>query len=68
MRTKPARKRKKLSPDELEKEQHRKEIRSVFHQSGIKRISKISDKEIRFGTAHGDIDDIFYSWQCYSTS
>lgn len=51
--------RKKPTPEELEKKNHRKEIRWVFRNSGFTKVLSVSDKEFTFKGRTGDIDDVF---------
>lgn len=52
-------KRIKITPEELEKRNHRKEIRAIFNRAGFKKVASVSDKEITFKKRTGDFDDIF---------
>jgi len=49
----------KVSAKELEKRQHRKEIRSVFRNAGFKKIERVSDVEFSFKERPGDFDDVY---------
>ncbi|CAD6492736.1 MAG: hypothetical protein LAKADJCE_00364 [Candidatus Argoarchaeum ethanivorans] len=49
----------KPTPEELEKINHRKDIRSVFRNSGFTKVLSVSDKEFTFKGRTGDIDDVF---------
>jgi DGQHR domain-containing protein len=46
-------------PEELEKRNHRKDIRSVFRNSGFTKVLSVSDKEFTFKGRTGDMDDVF---------
>lgn len=56
---KKGKKRKKLTPHEIEKRAYRKEVRSVFGNSGFTRVSYISDKEFTYNGATSDFDDVY---------
>ena len=51
--------RRKPTPEKLEKGNHRKDIRSVFRNSGFTKVLSVSDKEFTFKGRTGDIDDVF---------
>jgi DGQHR domain-containing protein len=52
--------RKKLTSDDIAKNNYRKEVRSIFLKSGFSRIPNISDKEFIFQQIHkSDFDDVF---------
>lgn len=52
-------KRKKATPQELEKRAHRSDIRSVFNKAGFTKVLSVSDKEFTFKSATSDFDDVF---------
>ncbi len=52
-------KRKKLTPHEIEKRAYRKEVRSIFGNSGFTRVGYISDKEFTYNGATSDFDDVY---------
>lgn len=56
-----AKRKKRLDPKELEKRNHRKDIRSVFRNSGFTKVLSVSGKgkEFTFKGRTGEIDDIF---------
>ena len=51
--------RRKPIPEELEKRNHRMDIRSVFRNSGFTKVLSVSDKEFTFKGRTGDMDDVF---------
>lgn len=51
--------RKKPTPEEREKRNHRKEIRLVFSNSGFTKVLSARDKQFTFKGRTGDIDDVF---------
>ena len=61
MATKKVKKRKKakLTPHEIEKRKHTKEIQNIFAKAGFSRVPHVADKEIEFKGRKGDFDDIF---------
>lgn len=56
---KPKKKRTKLTPHEIEKRAYRKEVRSIFGNSGFTRVSYISDREFTYNGATSDFDDVY---------
>ena len=52
-------KRVKLTPHEIEKRAYRKEVRSIFGNSGFTRVGYISDKEFTYNGAKSDFDDVY---------
>jgi len=48
-----------LTPQEIEKNNHIGEVRSIFNKAGFSRISGISDKEFSFNGRTGDFDDVY---------
>lgn len=58
-KSKPRKKRRKLTSHEIEKRAYRKEVRSVFNSSGFKRVGYISDKEFTYNGATSDFDDVY---------
>lgn len=63
MATKKSRSKKKkkilLSPEDIQKRAHRKEIRSIFSNAGFTKVFGVSDKEFTFKGRTGDMDDVF---------
>lgn len=57
-RTKKAKKT-SLSSEEIEKRNHRQEVRNIFAKAGFEKVSSVSDKEFTFKGRTGDIDDVF---------
>lgn len=53
------RKKKVLSPHEIEKRNHTNEIRNIFKKSGFDRVIGVSDKEFSFKDRKGDFDDFY---------
>lgn len=53
------RKKQKLTPEEIDKRNYRKELRSIFYKCGFTRIAGASDKPLTFKGRTGDFDDIF---------
>jgi DGQHR domain-containing protein len=52
-------KRVKLTSHEIEKRAYRKEVRSIFGNSGFTRVGYISDKEFTYNGAKSDFDDVY---------
>lgn len=59
MAKKKRKKKKKPDVHEIEKRNHRKEVRAVFSKQGYKRVPGVSDKQIEFEGRKGDFDDCF---------
>src|SRR5688572_6350105 len=55
------RKKKKLSPQEIESRLHLREIQKIFRNAGIERIKGISGKTFEFDGKKNEIDDVFVS-------
>lgn len=53
------RKKAKLTPHEVEKSKHSKEIQAIFTKAGFLRVPNVADKQIEFNGRKGDFDDIF---------
>lgn len=62
-KAKKAKKKKKvtLTPHELEKRAHQKEVRSVLFNIGYSRIPRIDGKEFTYSGRKSEIDDMFYN-------
>ncbi|PKD18395.1 hypothetical protein APR41_04390 [Salegentibacter salinarum] len=56
---KKTKRRKKVSPEELEKRNHRKDVRAVFRNAGFTKVLSVSDKEFTFNGHTSDFDDVF---------
>lgn len=52
-------KRRKATPQEVEQRLLRKDVRTVFSQSGFNKVASVSDKEFEFKARKGDLDDVF---------
>lgn len=52
-------KRKKLTPEQIEQRVQEREIRAIFSNLGFKRIPKISGKHFMFDERRTELDDIF---------
>ena len=52
-------KRKKATPEEVERRTHRAQVRATFRNAGFEKVLSVSDKEFEFKERKGDFDDIF---------
>lgn len=61
MATKKIKKRKRvvLTPHELEKRKHAKDIQVIFSKAGFTRVPNVADKPIEFKGRKGDFDDVY---------
>ncbi len=58
-KSKPRKKKKKPTPQEIEQRYHRSDIRAVFRNAGFEKVIGVSDKAFTFNGATSDFDDVF---------
>ena len=56
----PEDKKKEVDKKKLEQKEHRKQIREIFHNTGFKQLSTVSDKEFTFKERQGNNRNLMY--------